>query len=98
MSGRLQLPAVLQRMKRRIAQQRNHGNKKLRTDHIHFLIFVRDIHDSIVIQFIVNLKQRHKHRIFTVLFTPVLVKLFKKILIFMLGGCFVHFIFHLKHN
>ncbi len=89
---------VLHGIQRRIPEQRDHRNKELRTNHIHFFILIRDIHDPIIIKFVVDFQKRHQHRIFTAFFSAVFVKLLEKIFIFMLCGSLVHLIFHLEHN
>ena len=53
----LQLLLVLQRIQRRVPQQRNDRNEKLRPHHIHLFIPVGHIHDSVIVKFIINLKQ-----------------------------------------
>ena len=71
----LQLAAVLQRVERRVAQQRDDGNEKLRPHDVHLLVPVRHIHDAVVVQLVVDLQQRHQHRVLAVLFAAVLVQL-----------------------
>ena len=94
----LQLAAVLQRVERRVAQQRDDGDEKLRPHDVHLLVPVRHIHDAVVVQLVVDLQQRHQHRVLAVLFAAVLVQLLEKIFIFVLRRGRVGLIFHLEHN
>ena len=98
MSDRLQLPAVGKGIQGRIAQERNDRDEELGTYHIHLIIFIGNIHNSVIVEFVVNLEEGHQHRIFAFLFPPVLVKLLQKILILVFGCSLIHLVLHLEHD
>ena len=50
---------IPQRIQGSIAQQRDHRDKKLRTDHIHLRISIGNVHDAGVIQLAVWLQHGH---------------------------------------
>ena len=81
-----------------IPQQRNHRDEKLRTDNIHLRVLIGHIHNSVVIQFVVNLKKGNKDCILAALFISVFIQFFEKVFILVLGGGLISFVLHFKHN
>ena len=93
-----QLSAHLQAVLRGVGKQRDQRQEELRPDHVHFRVAIRQIHDTLVIELAVRLQQRDQHRVFAAFLRSVLVELFQKVLVFMLGRGLVHLVLHLKHN
>ena len=94
----LQLRAVLQAVKRRVAQQRDHGNEELRADDVHLGIAVGHVHDAAVVQLAVALQQGDQHGVLAALLPAVLVQLPEEVLVLVLGGGRIHLVLHLEHD
>ena len=59
---------------------------------------MRHINDAAVVQLALRLQQGHQHRVLAGLFRAVLVQLFQKIIVALLGSRLVAFVLHLKHD
>ena len=97
-TNKRQFLLVFEGIEGRIAQEPNDLDKELRTHHIHLLILVANIDNPCVEVVIICLKHGHQNRIFTVLFSTVLVQFLVEIRILMLLLGPVGFILHLKHD
>ena len=93
-----QLLLILERVHCRITKQGNDGDKELGTHHVHFRIAVGHIHNATIVQLVICFEERNQHCVLTVLFLAVLIQLFQKVLIFMLGSSSVSLVLHLEHN
>ena len=88
----------MQRLHRRVAQQRDDGDEELRPHHVHLGVAVEHIHDAGVVQLALGLQQRHQHRVLAALFIAVLVQLFQEVFVALLGGRLVALVLHLEHD
>ena len=97
-SDNLKLLLIMQGVQRRISQKGNHRYEKLWTDDIHFRVLIGYVNNPVVVKLVIYFKQRDKNCIFAVFFVSVFVQLLQKVLVLMLGRCFVRLVFHLKHD
>jgi hypothetical protein len=93
-----QLGLVLQRVHRRVAQQRDDGQEELRPHHVHLGVAVEHVDDAGVVELAVGLQQRDQHRVLAALLAAVLVELLQEVLVAVLGGGAIALVLHLEHD
>ena len=89
---------IAQRTHGGVAKKRNHGNEKLRANHVHLLVAIAHVDYPCVIELALGLEQRAEHRVLTAFLAAIVVEFLKEVLVFMLGRGLVVLVFHLEHN
>ena len=83
---------------RGLGEQGDDGHEELRADNKHLGVTVRDIHDALVVELALGLKQGDKHGVFAAFLAAIFVELGEEILVAMLGSGGVGLVFHLEHD
>ena len=72
--------------------------EKLRADDVHFWIFVGNVDDAAVIEFVFGFEHGDEHGIFALFLGAVFVELFEEVFVLMLRSGGIVFVFHFEHN
>ncbi len=89
---------VRERVHGRVAQQRDHRDKELRTNHVHLLVAVAHVHNTCVVELAFRLQQGAEHGVLATLLCAVVVELLKEVLVLVLGRRVIVLVFHLEHD
>ncbi len=89
---------VRKRVHGRVAQQRDHGDKELRADHVHLLVAIAHVHNTRIVELAFRLQQGAEHGVLAALLRAVVVELLKEVLVLVLGRRVVVLVFHLEHD
>ena len=81
-----------------VHQKGDDGFEELGADDVHLRVAMGDIHNTTVVQLAFRFQEGHQHCVFATLSVAVRIELPEEVLVLVLGGRILHFVFHFEHD